>query len=387
METRKVLLRIMLGALAVAAIGGAVSIVLAEGETIWRIIATAMATAACCAILFPLSLLSDRPATRWSGLLSMGVIVCEFALALALIWEVPDWFGSWRAEERIALTMLFLFLVGIPASLCLQMWMAPYAAVAGLTGVVLCAVELAILMFAVWISHGFLDEQELFKTAGALAAMGPLAIACLVGVGRPPSRWWRWVGVGGATVAFAMLLVGIWIYSSEKYFVFTVFCCLGVTVAVANLAMLATLKAGQRWVLIATIAAAITAALFMAAAAGSWDLKLRNWDEILLRLSGAGAIVSACAGMALIILSRLNRKVPQPLVRTDLKEITVHCPACNSKQTVALGEGKCGKCGLIIRVEVEEPRCPECNYLLYMLESDRCPECGTIVRPSTPSIP
>lgn len=383
MEIRKALLRVMLGALAGAALAGAAAIILIQdSDTVWRVVGTAIATAACCALLFPLSLLSDRPATRWAGLLSMSVIVIEFVLALALIWDVPDWFGGWRTSERIALTMVFVFLVGVATSLCLQMWMVPYATVAGLTGVILCAVDFAILMAAVWLQDRVFRDEKLLETAGALAAMGPLAIACLVGVGQPPSRWWRWVGVGTAAVGFALLLIGIWIYSSGKVFAFTAMCATAVAIAVANLALLGTLKPGQLWVRKAIIYAAVVAALFVALAAGAGDLDWDDWAELSARLAGAGAIICACGGMALIVLSRLNRKVPQPLVRTDLKEITVHCPACGTKQTTPLSKGKCGKCGLIIRVEVEEPRCPECNYLLHMLESDRCPECGTLVRPA-----
>ncbi|MGD0770219.1 MAG: hypothetical protein ABSB42_18710 [Tepidisphaeraceae bacterium] len=42
--------------------------------------------------------------------------------------------------------------------------------------------------------------------------------------------------------------------------------------------------------------------------------------------------------------------------------------------------------GRIDAVRARAPRCPNCNYLLLMLQSDRCPECGAAVaRPEVPA--
>ena len=43
------------------------------------------------------------------------------------------------------------------------------------------------------------------------------------------------------------------------------------------------------------------------------------------------------------------------------------------------------RCGLKFHIRLEEPRCPKCDYLLFMLQSDRCPECGTPVRGGAPN--
>jgi len=45
-------------------------------------------------------------------------------------------------------------------------------------------------------------------------------------------------------------------------------------------------------------------------------------------------------------------------------------------QTVQSGHTRCAQCRLKFHIEIEEPRCPKCNYLLHMLTEPRCPECG-----------
>jgi hypothetical protein len=44
---------------------------------------------------------------------------------------------------------------------------------------------------------------------------------------------------------------------------------------------------------------------------------------------------------------------------------------------VDAGASQCTACGLKLRIEIEEPRCAKCDYLLWQLPQRRCPECGT----------
>jgi hypothetical protein len=67
-------------------------------------------------------------------------------------------------------------------------------------------------------------------------------------------------------------------------------------------------------------------------------------------------------------------------VLSEIREITIICPGCDAKQTLPVGASSCSRCGLVIHTRIEEPRCAQCDYLLYMLKSDNCPECGTPVR-------
>jgi predicted Zn-ribbon and HTH transcriptional regulator len=61
------------------------------------------------------------------------------------------------------------------------------------------------------------------------------------------------------------------------------------------------------------------------------------------------------------------------------KEMSIVCPHCQTPATVAVGKSACGKCGLRFSIEVLEPHCEKCGYVLLMNASSRCPECGTAI--------
>jgi hypothetical protein len=106
-------------------------------------------------------------------------------------------------------------------------------------------------------------------------------------------------------------------------------------------------------------------------------------SDFLGRLAAAAGIVTGCGTMALVVLARLNRKVDYEPLSPELTHITVACPRCGKKQSVCLGDSVCVGCKLRISIQIEEPRCPQCGYLLYGLPSGRCPECGTVISPDT----
>lgn len=54
------------------------------------------------------------------------------------------------------------------------------------------------------------------------------------------------------------------------------------------------------------------------------------------------------------------------------------CPRCLTPQEVLVGESACCHCRLKFKIEIEEPRCNQCGYMLRGLTRPICPECGAI---------
>jgi hypothetical protein len=153
---------------------------------------------------------------------------------------------------------------------------------------------------------------------------------------------------------------------------------LAVALAHANLALRIPLKSNQHWLATGAIIATVTTGVSLSAAAVPDDLFGNVRDAgLLYPLAAAAGIVACCGTLALLVLALLNRKVQTRAQPHDLRQITLQCPRCDRKQTLAIGDGVCAGCGLRIHTAVHEPRCPNCDYLLYGLSSDRCPECGT----------
>ncbi len=102
-------------------------------------------------------------------------------------------------------------------------------------------------------------------------------------------------------------------------------------------------------------------------------------NDIFARLIGAISIATACATSAVGVLARINRGVDAEPGAFEMVNVSMSCPRCQKKQTLPLGDSRCGGCDLRIHIRVEEPRCTECGYLLYKLTSESCPECGTAI--------
>jgi hypothetical protein len=103
-------------------------------------------------------------------------------------------------------------------------------------------------------------------------------------------------------------------------------------------------------------------------------------EEVLARAMGVLAIIAACGTVITPILLKMQtvrHTVGAGAVPLNI-DVTIVCPRCHSDQRLKTGERSCTKCGLRIKIELEEPRC-ECGYLLHKLENNRCPECGRAI--------
>jgi transcription elongation factor Elf1 len=367
---RKLILKVLLGSLALAAVAGVLAVLFAN-DVVLRVMATGFLTAGAALVMLPLSRWVDRKEKRPAGLFGLVAVVIEFILVLMLIWEMYSVLPGQRDWEQLWMTVGAVAAASVGGMLFLVAAQRPDARVAGVTGL---GVTLAFFVAAVVGSWG--PRQlvlELWSTAWTIAVFGALLAAALVGAGTGDKRHWRWFGVAASAVAAYLLIVETWTRTGD-WETFSLFAAASLYVAYANLIMRVPLKPRQRWLLVASLVAGAATAVLSELIVFGLD------DDIVTRSTAAVAILASCGTMAMGVLARLNRRVDYEPLSREMLHITLVCPNCRKKQSVELGGAACKSCGLRIEVRIEEPRCTECDYLLYMLTSDQCPECGAPIR-------
>jgi hypothetical protein len=385
MNLQRGLLRVMLISLAVAALLGVAAVLFQVLDAAERAIATAIAVAITSALLFPASRWADRQRTRPAGLLAMTVIIVGFVLSLALIWELDHFIGG-RGFDDLFEMLAWWLLTGAAAVAALFLVTTPHARAAGWLAVSCAAVTFLLLMIATWLFPFFTYSRtgdNFYETAGLLAGFGALSALCLIGLSRPMHRPWRWLGVAAATAGFIVGLIGVWFEPTGGQAVFVCLLTTAIFIAHANLLILVPLKPSQLWLRYATMAAALGTVILIDALVIS-DIDL-DFDLMLTRIMAALLILAACGSLALVVLTRLNRGVDLEEATGSFTHIALQCPRCHKKQSLPLGDAQCTDCGLRITTRIEEPRCPQCGYLLYMLKSSNCPECGHAVAKNPPA--
>jgi hypothetical protein len=344
---RKFLLRVVFWALGLAACFGAAGVIFAGHDTLWRIVGTCAATAAGAFLTLAASGQLDHRTTWLPGVMAVSLIVTEYLATLGLIWNL---FRS--AGDPAALTMFFLAATTVPAIGFTAIMKRPDGALSARVGLFASAAVFAVLMVGTWGGWlGAIRAERWHSLGQSLAVFAGLAVLCLVGSGTD-RRHWRWLGVAAAAAAFSISAYAILldIHKPSAFFVCVV--SVAAVVAHANAMAWCPLKPAQRWLLWGTIGAGIATGGFvdLARITSPWQ------EEMLGRLAGATAIIAGCGTLALLILARINQRiVPIAATLADLREISLTCPRCRAKQMITIGTGKCGACGLVIRVQVQEP--------------------------------
>lgn len=378
MTLRKGLLWLMLVSLGLSAVGGALAVLTEGRDIVWRVVGTGLTAAVAAGLLLSLSVLLDKEKSRSAGLLGIGAVVAAFLLTLALIWDISRIFTlGFNRSECLALTLLALLLCAPPAALFLRLVSSELGRLSGIVGASSCAIAFVLMLAGTWWNISSYSEagRKLWLAATTIGLFGGVGAANVAGWGVD-RRYWRWIGILASAAGTAMALIGVWSNSDRGAAALIAVTGLAVIVGHANLAVMCPLRAGQQWVRIVTIVAVVICAVLLDISA--WQSHDMDW-EIANRGAGAAGIVAACGSLALLILARLNRRMTSPTAPVSVKELSITCPWCQRRQNLALGDSRCANCGLKFRINIEEPRCPNCDYLLYMLQSDRCPECGTPV--------
>ncbi|MHC5028154.1 MAG: hypothetical protein ACYTGR_15485 [Planctomycetota bacterium] len=357
-----------------AAAAGTLAVLLPQDDVLVRVMLNSLATAGAALLIVPMSMLIGREVTRPAGLFGIAVVVCEFILATALIWLSLVLSGS--TEEHVGITMLFLGLTGLMGFTAFLLVGLPHVRFAGIIGIVVSGLTFLASLVAIWGPRPTDDEWAM--TGVVLGCFGSLGVACLTSLGtgrviRP------WIGAASAVVAAGLFLAEIWAnlpWDDEQ----------ALAVATSIPAFLAfdaicahfRLPGRQRWLRIATVAAAATTAI-------GWDVVALGdyWhDTFIGRLTAAAAIVSGCGFLAQLVLQPFNRRGEVSRRLAEHLRMPIACPRCDFEQEIGVGKTACAACGLRIELRVEEPSCPNCDYLLYECRSARCPECGHLIRGS-----
>jgi predicted Zn-ribbon and HTH transcriptional regulator len=392
MNARKALLWTTLICLGLAAVGAVASVLMGTWNVSWRIVGSTALAAVACGVGYRFSLRTEKPETRASGLVGLGVVAGAFLLFLLGIWDVgAGWLSN--GNETLPGSGLAVVVTGLTAAFFVQLTTKPVSRTAGLAGVGGQVAALIILLVPIWIPMNYGSgpgSSSSWTVMGASVYLFWLPLtACLVNYPERRLRWLRLAGAGLAGAGCAMACCRAWFRLDEPEFAFVLVTGLAVLAANANLLNVCPLKPTQGWMRWAAFAVSGVAMVLVDVAAhrpgssSGFNAYSSNTEDLASRLAAAAAIVAVCANMGVVVVMLINRKQAGdgPQVLTELREMSAVCPACGRQQILTIGPSQCPDCGLKITVQIEEPRCPVCGYVLLRLTTDRCPECGTpIVR-------
>lgn len=190
-------------------------------------------------------------------------------------------------------------------------------------------------------------------TALAISAVGLVLylLVCwgVINLGYPYQWYYDWVWK-------SMIVIGVW----------------AVALPHAGLLSLVQLTSGPwRWMRFATLLV-----VFIFAGVISVAVVVEFGDAITIQFIGVLGILTALGSIGLPILGKVHRIDKLEQTESTPLSLKIVCPRCLLDQTVSNGHSRCGRCRLKFHIEIEEPRCPGCNYLLHQLTSAKCPECG-----------
>jgi len=371
MKLQQRLLRAMLWMLGLSAAAGVLAVFLTT-FIMGRVAGTALIAAIAIAAAMPISRMLDDGKKRVGGLVGLSSIIVSFIASLVAVWlDLVS--PSWTLQWQMATTAVVVSIGGVIAGILLASLDVPWArwTVRVAYGADVSATIL--FLIAIWMR----SESRPAETAGYVLGSGAAASLALLGIGIEP-RPWRWLGVLASGVALALGIFNTWIDYSIDVTAYIISFCVAVVVAHAIVVLRVPMGEARPWALLAAIGSTVSVGAcvsILAVITGGYE---SSGPDLLMRLTGAMGIISACSTLAVVVLYRLHRRPPgSSEVAAEITAIQLVCPYCGRRFAANIGESACAGCGLIITVVVREPRCEKCDYPTLGLQGSVCPECGT----------
>ncbi len=245
-----------------------------------------------------------------------------------------------------------------------------------LFGLIAFGVNFCALMVCIWWPDG-LDAAgpRGLATTGALIGYYVLAVPCADLYGRQRRPILPLAGMTVCAAGLVMAFVCIW---AEPVGDVTFAKATGVVGVVAfSLAHTCLLMRAPGGPALIQLLWGTVVCVWAVAAMWCATILLEPDEEFFYRAFGALGVLDACGSLSLLIAGKLKQIGKVERLASTSARVDIRCPRCAKAQVLDTGPSKCSACGLKITIEIEEPRCVKCDYLLWQLPSRCCPECGT----------
>lgn len=248
----------------------------------------------------------------------------------------------------------------------------------------------ALIGIAVLLLPDLGPTEEILASTALFSAFSLVALCCAIVIEKRRLMPLMWIGIAAGAVAMLTWICLVWFHPAMRgewvervargggvVSIIACWCAYCGLMALPRLSH--PLSRGVKWGTIG-IWAFLALIWILALCFEDWLEALVNYimdEDLAARLMGVLLILGACGTVVTPILWRvqaLRTAASRESVPIELR-MQIVCPRCKTRQELMTGRSKCTKCGLRIRITVEEPRCA-CGYLLYRLEGDTCPECG-----------
>lgn len=409
----RILLRMMLWLLGLAAASGVLAVFLPGWSVTGRVALTLLAGAMATLAAMRSHRRMELPGGERVGRISLIVIVVGFVLALAAIWG-----NSLRIGDELRGTAIIYLVAAVIATPLMVLSTRDGGRIAGTVGVGLIVAALAAALAATWIPvllalpAGSTLWEQCWGTVMTLSLFAIPICTSLWGTQRgdrrPVITRWPLLGAAAGVIGLLVQLGIVWFSGADEPGFWPVQCWIvGTTIGLVNAVLTfasGSLPPPSRWLGMATALAVIA----LGASGTVLNLEHHRISSVLSdlddslpgKLVAASAILTTCGALAIAIAAALARRRARfgslagalefppsgaaspgaaDRVLTSVTAIALTCPHCALASTQPLGESRCARCGLRYLLRVAEPRCATCDYPLLDVRSGTCPECGAKV--------